>query len=136
MMKAMIGLMKAMMTGMPVPWRIWNGLLITVNMLIPLYYIHTLEAKVVIGSVMVGVTIMTVIFKSRGFVRLLGLGHALWVPMVPWLWTRLQDISFDSTFGYWLVAVIVIDSLSLIIDVIEVLRYIRGERTPTIPHNA
>jgi hypothetical protein len=123
--------MKTMML-MPKPWFAWLGVLMFTNMLIPLFLIHTLEAKVVLAAVICSIIIMTAIFNAKGFVRLLGIGHIAWVPMIPWLFTRLENASFDSLFGYWLVAVIILDSLSLIIDAIDVLRYIRGERSPSL----
>jgi uncharacterized membrane protein len=85
---------------------------------------------------MFGLMIMTAIFGAKGFVRLLGIGHIAWVPMIPWLWTRLDFTSFGSFFGYWLIAVIVLDSLSLIFDAVDILRYIRGERMPHLTLNA
>ncbi|MEE9138881.1 MAG: hypothetical protein V3V07_10100 [candidate division NC10 bacterium] len=121
---------------LPQPWLGWMGLLVAVNMVIPLYYIHTREAKVVLIAAMFGLMIMMAIFGAKGFVRLLGIGHITWVPMLPWLWTRLDDTSFGSFFGYWLIAVIVLDSLSLIVDVVDIRRYIKGERTPHLALNA
>jgi hypothetical protein len=133
-MKAMINLMKAMML-MPKPWLGWLGLLVGANMLIPFYFIRTLEARVVLAAMICSITIMTVIFGAKGFVRLLGIGHIAWVPMVPWLLTRLDNTSFESFFGYWMASVIGLNTLSLIIDGIDVLRYIKGERGPYITLN-
>jgi hypothetical protein len=134
-MKVMIEFTKTMLL-LPKPWLGWMGLLVAVNMVIPLYYIHTREAKVVLIAAMFGLMIMTAIFGAKGFVRLLGIGHIAWVPMIPWLWTRLDFTSFGSFFGYWLIAVIVLDSLSLIFDAVDILRYIRGERMPHLILNA
>lgn len=134
-MKVMIEFTKTMLL-LPQPWLGWMGLLVAVNMVIPLYYIHTREAKVVLIAAMFGLMIMMAIFGAKGFVRLLGIGHIAWVPMLPWLWTRLDDTSFGSFFGYWLIAVIVLDSLSLIVDVVDIRRYIKGERTPHLALNA
>ncbi len=134
-MKVMIEFTKTMLL-LPQPWLGWMGLLVAVNMVIPLYYIHTREAKVVLIAAMFGLMIMMAIFGAKGFVRLLGIGHITWVPMLPWLWTRLDDTSFGSFFGYWLIAVIVLDSLSLIVDVVDIQRYIKGERTPHLALNA
>ncbi|MBW2614247.1 MAG: hypothetical protein JRE12_18110 [Deltaproteobacteria bacterium] len=131
-MNAMINLMKTMML-MPKPWLAWLGLLIAVNILASLYFIQTLEAKIVLTAMMFGMMIMTAIYRTKGFVRLLGIGHIAWLPMLPWLWTRLDDVSFDGLFGYWLSAIIVLNSLSLFVDTIDVLRYIKGERTPYLP---
>ena len=50
--------------------------------------------------------------------------------MVYWLWTRLDLAPAGSLFKYWLLATIVLVSLSLLIDATDVIRYLRGERKP------
>jgi hypothetical protein len=135
MLKAMIDFIKTMIL-LPKPGLAWMGLLIGVNIVIPVYFIMTLEAKVVLAAMICGIMIMTVVFGAKGFVRLLGIGHIAWVPMIPWLIMRLGNTSFESFFGYWLVAVIILNFLSLIIDGIDVMRYIRGEREPYLMLNA
>ncbi len=134
-MKAMINFTKTMLI-MPIHWQIWLGVLVSVNIIVPFFFIHTLEAQVVSATGIVGLMIMSVIFSEKGFVRLLGIGHIGWLPLVFWLWTRLDHAPADSTFGYWLMAVIVLDSLSVFIDTIDVLRYVKGERTPFLALNA
>ncbi len=135
MLKAIFGFMKTMML-LPKPGLAWMGLLIGVNLVIPLYFIQTLEAKVVLAAMICGLLIMTALFGAQGFVRLLGIGHIAWVPMIPWLIMRFDNTSFESFFGYWLAAVIILNFLSLIIDGIDVMRYIRGEREPYLMLNA
>ena len=90
-MKALIGLSKGMMS-MPMPWQAWLGLLVAVNAAGPIYFFDALEAKIVLGAFLASVAFMTAIFASKGFVRLLGLGHIFWVPMVPWLFARLDQV--------------------------------------------
>lgn len=128
-MKVMIDFFRTMLL-MPTPWLAWIGLLMAANLVGPLFFIETLEAQVVLAAIILGAVIQTAIFRAKGFVRLLGMGHVAWVPMVAWLWTRLDQIEMSSAFGYWVLAVMVLDSVSLFIDVTDVLRYIRGERTP------
>lgn len=135
LMKTMIRFLSTMML-MPKPWLTWLGLLVFINTLIPIYFINTLEAKVVLIATICSITIMTAVFSAKGFVRLLGIGHIAWVPMIPWLFTRLEKISFDNHFGYWLLAIIIMNSLALIIDAIDVTRYIRGERRPYLTLSA
>ena len=79
---------------------------------------------------------MSVIFSKIGFVRLMGIGHIGWLPLVFWLGTKLEHAPVDSLFEYWLLAVIVLDSLSLFIDTIDVLRYVKGERQPFLALHA
>ena len=52
--------------------------------------------------------------------------------MVYWLWTRLDLASAGSYFRYWLLATIILVSLSLLIDASDVIRYLRGEREPNL----
>ncbi len=130
-MRVMIDFFRAMLL-LPKPWVVWVGLLIAANLVAPLFFIGSLEAKVVVVAIMVGAITQMAIFRAKGFVRLLGLGHFPWVLMIPWLWTRLGQLEVNNPFAYWLVAVIVLDGLSLIIDVTDVARYIKGERAPQL----
>ncbi len=86
-MKAMFDFLRTMLT-LRKPWVGWIMLLIMVNMVIPLFYLGTLEGKVVLGAFVFGALLQGGIFSAKGFVRLLGIGHIVWVPMVAWLWTH------------------------------------------------
>jgi hypothetical protein len=130
-LKAMISFIKTML-ALPKPWVAWIMLLMAANLVIPLYYLTTIEAQVVLGAALIGAIIQTAIFSTKGFVRLLGIGHVLWVPMVFWLWGRLDLAMPDSFFQSWLIAVVVLNTISLIIDATDVIRYWNGERDPQI----
>ena len=73
-MKAIFEFMKTMML-LPKPWLAWMGLLVLANAVVPLYFIQTLEGKVVLAALICSLMIMTALFGAKGFVRLLGLGH-------------------------------------------------------------
>ena len=107
----------------------------TINIVLPTFFIHTVEAQVVMATAIVGLGIMWGIFGMKGFIRLMGIGHIGWLPLVFWLGTKLEYAQADSAFGYWIMAVIVLDSLSLFIDTIDVVRYVKGERQPFLPLN-
>ena len=77
-----------------------------------------------------GAVTQTAIFASRGFVRLMGIGHIYWVPLIPWLWSRLDGFPPAGPFAMWLTSVMLLNSVSLIIDVGDVARYLNGDRTP------
>ncbi len=130
-MKAMIGFAKGLMS-LPMPWPVWLGLLVAVNVAGPIYFFEAFEAKVVLAAFLASAALMTAIFAAKGFVRLLGIGHIFWIPMVPWLWTRFDQVEPDNLIGYWMIAVVAMNGISLIIDAIDVLRYIRGERNPYV----
>ncbi len=133
-MKAMINFTKTMLI-MPIHWQVWLGALVTANIVMPLFFIDTMEAQIVLATAIVGLVIMSVVFSDKGFVRLMGIGHIGWIPLVFLLWSSLDFAPADSAFGYWLMTVIVLDSLSVFIDTIDVLRYVKGERQPFLALN-
>ncbi len=128
-MKGLIGFTKGLMS-MPMPWPVWLGLLVAVNVAGPIYFFEALEAKVVLAAFLASAALMTAIFATKGFVRLLGMGHIFWVPMVPWLWIRLDQVEPGTLSGSWMIAVVAVNGISLIIDAIDVVRYVTGDRKP------
>ena len=109
---------------------VWISVLLTVNMLIPLVVINTMEGQFVLAAMMLGAAVQMTIFASKGFVRLLGVGHAFWVPLLAWLWVRNSGLVLEGPFNCWVSSVIVVNGASLVIDARDVWRYLAGERTP------
>ena len=101
-------------------------------MAVPLAFIKTPEGIVTILAAMAGVITMTMLYQAKGFVRLMGLGHVYWVPLVIWFWMRLELAPSGSLFYYWMWSIIVLNSISLVIDTIDIVRYINGERAPYV----
>ena len=128
----MFRFMKSMLK-MPTPWLFWVMLLVAVNFVAPLFFIQTLEAKLTIAAMFAGAVIQSWIHSKLGFVRLLGLGHIFWVPLVIWLGFRLGDVGLDGPFGIWVASLVVLNTASLGIDVVDVARFFLGERSPTVP---
>lgn len=134
-MQVMIDFFKTMLL-MSKPWVAWVGLLMAVNMMGPLFFMATLEARVVLGTMMASAALMIAIFAQKGFVRLLGLGHILWIPLILWLFGRMNFEAPFTGFEQWIVAVIILNGLSLVIDAVDVIRYLKGERAPTLTLDA
>ena len=76
--------------------------------------------------------LMTVLTGLSGFTRLLSIGHIFWIPMIGWLWGRLDQIPADDVFGIWVRVLMMLNSISLVLDTVEVVRYITGEREETV----
>jgi hypothetical protein len=131
MLKAFIGFNKAIL-ALPKPWQVWMVLLVSANIISPFFFLGTPEALVVVVSAVAGLSIMTVLFARFGYVRLLGVGHLPWLFTVPWLGLQLSQTIESGPFYYWLLSVIVLDSISLVIDAVDIARYWMGERQPTI----
>ena len=86
-MRAFIRFNKGMMK-MPIQWQAWMAVLVTANLVIPLFYFNRLEAQVVLATILASLILMTVLTALTGFTRLLGLGHVLWIPLIYFLWLR------------------------------------------------
>lgn len=117
---------------MPWYWRIWVGLLMLVNGFMSFLYLETIEAKVVLIVFMMAAVTQMVIYHAKGFVRLLGVGHFYWIPMLGWLLFRINEGLVSETMLSWIVSVLLLNTVSLLIDLVDVIRYWRGERSPTI----
>lgn len=126
----MLQFMKHIMR-MPLTWRLWVAALLMTNMG-AVVFLPRLEAWIVLGGLCLGALFQNVIFARLGFVRLLGLGHFHWFAMLAWLLWRLEPISGEPWLHRWVLAVTLVCGVSLVIDTIDVLRYLRGEREPTI----
>ena len=90
-MQAFIKFNKGMLT-MPIHWQLWLLLLVSMNLVVPLFFLDRVEALLVIGALLLSMTLMTVLKGRFGFIRMLGLGHILWVPLLVFLSTRLDTI--------------------------------------------
>ncbi len=117
---------------LPMIWKSWVMLLMICNMILPLILISPIEAQITLGTFAIAGLLMSLITAYAGFTRLLGLGHFLWFPLIVYLWPALSIQTPITLFGIWLYSVITLNSLSLLIDVIDVIRYITGNRTETI----
>ncbi len=113
---------------MPVGVKVWLLALIAANLIVPVFFISTREAQVVILTMLASMMLMTALTASGGFTRLLGLGHILWIPLLVYLWPSLQDHPFDTGMGRWLRVLMVLNTISLGIDTVDVVRYLRGDR--------
>ena len=77
--------------------------------------------------------LMTFLTGRFGFTRIVGLGHILWAPMLAYLFSRFGDIPATDAFGLWIRALFLLNAISLIFDAADVVRYLAGDRQPTVP---
>ncbi len=112
----------------PVP-RLWCAWLVAVN-LACLYFIAQIEAQVVLAVTAIAVAGQTLIYQRIGFTRILGSTHFLWVPMFVWMATRIDTIMSDPALAYWLILLFATNAVSIVVDTIDAVRFLRGERAP------
>jgi len=110
--------------------RIWGAWLVAVNAA-SLLFIQHVEAQVALGAVGVAVLAQTLIYQRKRFIRLLGVTHFLWVPMLAWIALRLDTLPKEETaFHIWLIALIATNAVSLAVDAWDARRCFLGERRP------
>ncbi len=119
--------------GMPPHWRLWLGMLVGANLVAPLFFLDHVEARVTIAALLISMTLMTALTARFGFSRILGLGHVAWLPLLAFLIGRVTEVPATTAFGLWLRTVIVLDAISLVLDAVDVVRFLRGDRAETVP---
>ncbi len=113
---------------LPLGVQLWLMVLMAGNLVVPLVYLDRLEAQVVLATFMPSFLLMVLVTGLTGFTRLMGAGHVLWIPLLYFLWTRLESLPPDDFFGLWVRVLMVLNAVSLLIDVVDVARYVRGAR--------
>ena len=114
----------------PAGWKVWVAALVLVNAVVPIIFLPALEAAVTLAVFIAAIVTQMILLDRLGFVRLLGIAHAPWLALVPWAWYRSQALPEGSSKHIWLMAVVVLNTGSLLIDAADVVRYLRGERRP------
>lgn len=86
------------------------------------------EALAILASFLLASVLMTWIYSQAGYVRLLGLAHLVfWTPAWIWVAIRLRTRGLSTLFGKYLAFYLVIAGLSLVIDAVDVVRYLLGD---------
>jgi len=129
-MKMMINLAKDI-NKMPIFWVIWVWCLPTVN-LASIFFLDYPEGKVVLVCMMIAGTLMPYLHSKFGHVKLLGIAHFAWLPMLIWLYTRMDSIKLVDSLYKWVLLLFFFDGISLILDTIDVVKYSLGQRKPTV----
>ena len=118
---------------MPLHLQLWVGMLIGANIVAPLFFLEHVEARVTLAAGLLGMTLMTALTGRFGFSRIVGLGHVAWLPLLAFLAGSVSEVPATTGLGLWLRTVIVLDAISLVIDGVDVVRFLRGDRAETVP---
>ena len=85
------------------------------------------EPIAIVLSFVAAAIFMSWLFEQYGYVRLLGLGHLVfWTPAYAWVLMRRKQIGTDTLFGKYVLVYLAVAGSSLVIDVIDVVRYFAG----------
>ena len=107
----------------------WVGWLVLVNVAGAFIFVRRTEAKWVLIAMAGNAVLMSWLFAQYGYQRILGLAHVVfWTPLLVYLWRRRREWDLQSLGGKWLSVLFATNLTSLIIDYIDVARYLAGER--------
>ncbi len=114
-------------------WFVW---LVGVMFIAPvLLLIWSQSRRIGIVSLAVaGITaiLMPLLYNQWGYVRLLGLGHVvLWTPLLIWMRPRLPALTDKARIIAWVFFATL--AVSLVIDYIDVIRWLAGDRASLVP---
>lgn len=110
----------------PIWLRLWLICLMGTNM-IGFYFLDTIEGQAVVGVMPLMFLVMTGVYQKCGYVKLLGISHAFWLILVPWIIRyRLPLVNNDDDimFQRWLTALVTMNSISLSLDIKDVVEYL------------
>ncbi|MBT4491389.1 MAG: hypothetical protein HOK30_21985 [Rhodospirillaceae bacterium] len=117
----------------PLKVRLWLGVLIAVHFIAPLFFLDHQAARWMAGAFICAGMALGLMHMYLGLTRILGLAHAPWlIPMIM-IYRDLLTAEPTGNYAMWLMAAAAIGSLCLIIDAIDVVRYLGGDRTPISP---
>jgi hypothetical protein len=113
---------------MPLVWKPFLTALLIANMIAPLFAIGQVECQVVLGVAILNGAIFVLLTALFGFTRILGFGHLLWIPLIVYLAGQLDYQPANTLHGMWIRVVILLNSVSLVLDTWNVIQYFRGDR--------
>lgn len=109
---------------------VWVNFMVAILALaIPFSFSYREARWILIGSVL-GMIGTIVAYSLFGFTRLLGLGHIIfWTPTLIYIITVRGRKTYNKTlFSRWLIVAAIVMGVSLMFDVIDLLRWILGDR--------
>lgn len=107
---------------------IWVGLLMMINLASVSFWDEPL-ARWILGVFMASAMLMMGLYARFGFQKILGLGHFLWIPLLPVVLWAIPGA--EGGFRTFLVVWAVATTISLVFDIADVWKHISGERQAT-----
>ena len=120
----------------PIWWQAWGRTMLVAHLLGLVFVVHRTpkgwkvraEPIAIVASFAAAAVLMTWLFAQLGYVRLLGLAHLVfWTPVYAWILRRRKAIGVHSLFGKYVLFYLVIAGISLVIDVVDLVRYLMGD---------
>ena len=107
----------------------WLDVMVVVlGVLSALFSFVRVEARWVLAGFLLGAAAMFGLYSQMGYSRLLGLGHVIfWTPVLVYLLRRRAHWRVKETWaGKWIVAAVMVLTVSLAFDYTDVIRWTLG----------
>jgi len=104
---------------------IWVACLALTNLASLFFWAEPL-AKTIFITFMASAMAMMALYSYFGFEKILGIGHVLWIVLLPFILLQLEHIS--GAFLLYLVTLSIFLTISLMFDAIDVWKYFQGVR--------
>ena len=112
-----------------VGWQIWVYWMMALNTASIIFVKKHIPARVILAVWMLNAGSMMITAEYVGFTRILGLVHVVyWTPLAIYLLTEIKKIDQKNLYQKWITVLLVTIIASLILDYIDVLRYILSDR--------
>jgi len=108
-------------------WVLFMGVMFMLS--VPFSFVRK-EARWVLLVLLITLPFGSFLFTTFGYERILGLSHLIiWTPLLVYLWRRRKSWRVRETLsGKWLFGICAVIAISLAFDVVDVARYMLGER--------
>jgi hypothetical protein len=71
---------------------------------------------------------MNWLYTQVGYVRLLGVAHLVfWTPVYVWVLLHRRTLQSEGLFGKYVLLYLVVAGISLVIDLVDLIRYLLGD---------
>jgi hypothetical protein len=105
---------------------IWVVILALANIACLLFW-PALVAKLILITFLLSALMMMALYSYYGFEKILGLGHVLWVFLLPYIILQLPHA--DGGLLWYLVALSILLTISLVLDTVDIWKHFHDRRT-------
>lgn len=105
----------------------WVSWLVVINLASVGYWEEPL-ARIILGTFLLSAMLLMALYARFGFEKILGLGHVLWVALLPYLLVSIPGSG--PGFQAYLVALAASIAVSLVFDILDVWKYFAARRAP------